>query len=37
MCGIFTARGAGIKRRRPKEVSATEVAPMVTSWLGVSE
>ena len=34
MCGVLFARGAGIKKKRFGEVGATEVAPMVASWLG---
>ena len=34
MCGALFARGAGIKKKRFGEVGATEVAPMVASWLG---
>jgi predicted AlkP superfamily phosphohydrolase/phosphomutase len=34
MCGVLFARGAGIKKTRFGEVGATEVAPMVASWLG---
>jgi predicted AlkP superfamily phosphohydrolase/phosphomutase len=34
MCGVLFARGAGIRKKRFVEVSATAVAPMVASWLG---
>jgi hypothetical protein len=35
LCGIFLARGAGVKNKRLKELSLTEVAPMVAGWLGI--
>ncbi len=34
-CGMLFARGPGIGRARRAEMRATEVAPMVASWLGV--
>ncbi len=34
MCGMMFARGAGIRPRQIDELPATEVAPLVASWLG---
>ena len=34
MCGMLFARGAGIKKSRRGEISATAVAPMIARWLG---
>jgi predicted AlkP superfamily phosphohydrolase/phosphomutase len=34
MCAMLFARGAGIRRTRLDEVSATDVAPMIARWLG---
>jgi predicted AlkP superfamily pyrophosphatase or phosphodiesterase len=36
MCGMFFARGAGIKKRRADDFPATDVAPMVAGLLGFS-
>ncbi len=35
LCGIFFARGAEIRHRRPQELPATQVAPMVSAWVGM--
>jgi hypothetical protein len=36
LCGICFARGAGIPHSRPKEISATSIAPMVATLLGIT-
>ena len=35
MCGMLFARGAGIRRSRPAEMTATDVAPLAARWLGI--
>jgi predicted AlkP superfamily phosphohydrolase/phosphomutase len=34
MCGVFFARGVGIKKKHFGEIDATSVAPMIARWLG---
>ncbi len=36
LCGICFARGAGIGHTHPKEIEATDIAPMVAKLLGIS-
>lgn len=36
MCGMLLARGAGVRRSRPAELAATEVAPLVAAWAGLT-
>ncbi len=35
LCGMFFARGGGIRPRRVEEMQGIQVAPLIESWLGV--
>jgi predicted AlkP superfamily phosphohydrolase/phosphomutase len=36
LCAMLFARGAGVRRSRPKEVHATSVAHLIASWFGIT-